>query len=168
MDVKLHLVNTEGKTLTGPGYTLNKGQKSFGDSETRRLSFSENSEAEQQFSSKSLLYHFTASYLISLLSFPLNTIRSLFKKYFKSCYSPAKIFTDLPLPVVKYFLELELNDLLNVSIIVLLDYHSYQSPAVKLFHEKQIGPLSSIFDLYADLHLILPVCPHYMSTGFYP
>ena len=61
--------------------------------------------------------------------------------------------------MVKYFLELELNDLLNVSIIVLLDYHSYQSPAVKLFHEKQIGPLSSIFDLYADLHSILPCVP---------
>ena len=69
--------------------------------------------------------------------------------------------------MVKYFLELELSDLLNVIVIVLLDYHPYQSPAVKLFHEKGICPLSSTFDVYADLHSILPVCPN-MSTGFYP
>ena len=166
MGVQFLLVNTEGKSLTGPGYTLNEGQKSFGDSEARRLS-SENSETGQQFSSRSLLYRVSASYLISLLAFPLYTIRSLFYKYFQSCDSPAKIFTDLPLHVVKYFPELEFSDLLNVIVIVLLDYHPYQSPAAKLFHEKEICPLSSTFDVYADLHSILPVCP-YVSTGFYP
>ena len=50
MAVRYHLVCQEDNRLTEPGYSLNKAQESVGDSEEmRRLYFSENNEARQQF-----------------------------------------------------------------------------------------------------------------------
>ena len=50
---------------------------------------------------------------------------------------------------------------------------SFEPSFLWIFYMKtisfRVNPLSSaFFDLRADLHLILPVCPHQMSAWFYP